>query len=349
MKINFCTLFNSNYLTRGMVMYNSLLKHCQEFQLYIFAFDDDCYRFLKEQNHKNITVISLKEFENENLLKIKSDRTAAEYCWTCTPSIIHYSIQTFNLAECTYLDADLCFFSDPAALIEEMGNESVLITDHRYTKQYDQSATSGKYCVQFLTFRNDEDGMTVLNSWKDACIEWCYDRFEDGKFGDQKYLDEWKVKFKGVHELKNLGGGVAPWNVQQYSFVNEMDKIIGTERSTGNKFELVFFHYHGMKFYSDQIVYLTYAEYDLSKDALNCLYKPYIQNMEMEFKKIFQIDPSLNANGASGNSPWKSLNLKIKIYYYLKDLRNSISNIFGKNMKYRIEHHHYHEIQEFLK
>ncbi len=37
-------------------------------------------------------------------------------------------------------------------------NKSVLITDHRYTPIYDQSLKSGRYCVQFITFKNDKIG-----------------------------------------------------------------------------------------------------------------------------------------------------------------------------------------------
>jgi hypothetical protein len=99
-----------------------------------------------------------------------------------------------------------------------MKDASVLITDHRYAPEYDQSKGSGKYCVQFICFKNDDNGMKALKWWRDACIDWCFSRIKDGKFGDQKYLDDWTTQYSGVHELQHLGGGVAPWNVRQYLF-----------------------------------------------------------------------------------------------------------------------------------
>ena len=139
---NYCTLFDSNYLTRGLAMYESLKSHSNNFHLYIFSFDDKSYDLLKKLNLESITVISLNEFEDDELLKIKGGRTAREYCWTCTPSIIKHCIKNYNLDNCTYLDADLYFFSDPTILIEEMGTKSVLITEHKYT--------SGNYTAQVL-------------------------------------------------------------------------------------------------------------------------------------------------------------------------------------------------------
>src|SRR5258706_2554313 len=207
---NFCTLFDSNYLGRGLALYESLCRVCPSFHLYILAFDEKSKRFLKEKNYPFITVISLDEFEDQELLKVKPGRSAAEYCWTCTHSAILYCIQKYNLSSCTYIDADMIFYSDPKVLIDEMGNDSVLISEHRYTRLYDQSKTSGIYCVQFMCFKNTGEGMTVLQWWRNACLEWCYARYEDGKFGDQKYLDNWRRDFKGIHVLQHEGGGIAP-------------------------------------------------------------------------------------------------------------------------------------------
>jgi hypothetical protein len=322
-------------------MYRSLLQHCDNFHLYIYAFDDICYKYLQEQNFSHLTVISLKDFENEELLKIKNNRTAAEYCWTCSSSTIHHSITTFNLDICTYVDADILFYSNPRVLINEIGNNSVLITSHRYSSQYDQSAISGKYCVQFMSFKNTTEGMQVLNWWKNACIDWCYARVEDGKFGDQKYVDEFRKKFTGVHELMHLGGGVAPWNIQQYSLVVNQEKISGIELKTNNKFDLVFFHFHGLKFYEKNIVSLTGALYEIDKSIQELLFFPYVRMLNIEKKQIQKKLPSIDPNGNAGKTPYKPMSHFLIIWFYLSEVKKSFKNISGGQLKKRIAQHYF--------
>jgi len=331
-------------MSRGLVMYDSLLKSCSDFHLYVFAFDDKCFDFLKSQKYENMTVISLKEFEDEKLLGIKPTRTAAEYCWTCTASTILYSIKNFGLDNCTYIDADMMFYSDPIVLFNEMGRKSVLITEHRYSKEHDQSKDSGKYCVQFVTFKNDANGMAVLNWWRAACIDWCYDRMEDGKFGDQKYLDDWTSRFEGVHELEHLGGGIAPWNVDQYLFEQSEGEIFGTELLSGKKFEAVFFHFHGARFFADNIAQLTGLEYTLTKDVISIFYLPYISQINRKKLEINAHDNSFNPNGTLGNSSKKPMGVAMLLFFYLRDLKRSFKNIFGKNMKYHIAHHYFYKM-----
>ena len=300
---NYCTLFDSNYLTRGLAMYESLKRYSNNFHLYIFAFDDGSYKLLKKLGLEYVTIISLKDFENKELLKVKGNRSAGEYCWTCTPSTIKYCIENYNLDSCTYLDADLYFFSNPSVLIEEMKDKSVLITEHRYTPEYDQSATSGIYCVQFMTFKNDGNGMKALNWWQVSCNEWCYARFEDGKFGDQKYLDNWTTRFKGIHELQNLGGGVAPWNVQQYDLSKK-------------EFKLVFYHFHNYKFLEDGKIDL--GDYRLDWKNIAILYTPYTRHLNEITKELIKIDKISDYNGIvkkkklHWKTPLRTLRRKIK-------------------------------------
>ncbi len=312
---NFCTLFNSLYLSRGLAMHTSLAKTCSNFHLYIFAFDDLCYKTLKQLNLSCVTVISLNEFEDPTLLKIKPGRTAGEYCWTCTPSTILYCIDSYKLDNCTYIDADLYFFSDPAVLFDELGNASVMITDHRYTPGYDQSATYGKYCVQFITFKNDSNGLRVLNWWRDACIEWCYNRVEDNKFGDQKYLDNWTAMFEGVHELQHLGGGVAPWNIQQYDTELINGKLIGKEKATGVKFDFVFYHYHHYKYLVGKGCHLGYYEIDMKTVGL--IYGPYVAALQQADKTLKQINRS-HLFHEEMEVPRLRKSLRRKYLYYIK-------------------------------
>ncbi len=291
--LKFCTLFNTTYLSRGLAMYHSLEQHCEDFHLYILAFDSHCFDLLTHMQLANASIIRLDKFENEKLLAVKGGRTAGEYCWTCASSSIKYCIETFDLDHCTYVDADLLFFSDPVVLVEEMGEKSVLITPHRYTPCYDQSATSGVYCVQFMTFKNTTEGMEVLNWWVNACLEWCFNRCEDNKFGDQKYLDDWAERFMGVHVLQHLGGGVAPWNIQQYSFDGKSKDILVKDLSTNATTTLVFYHYHGFSYCSNNSYKLSPENYSIGKMEIRQIYKPYVKALSVAEKKIAELKTNL--------------------------------------------------------
>ncbi len=286
MMFNFCTLFDSSYLTRGVAMYESLLKHCDHFHLFIFAFDQYCYKLLTTKDLPNVTVISLKDFENEELLRVKETRTKGEYCWTCTPHIIKYCLSEYALEQCTYLDADIYFYGNPITPINSMGANSILITPHRYTKEYDQSVTSGVYCVQFMTFKNTFDGFKALNWWADRCIEWCYARVEDGKFGDQKYLDDWIQRFKGVYVENNIGIGVAPWNIQQYEMHQKDNALYGTI-DNGKPAQVSFYHFHNLKILSDNLFSL--GTYDLTNLHKKLIYKNYINHL-LKIAKAYNIN-----------------------------------------------------------
>ncbi len=348
-KLNFCTLFNSAYLSRGMVLYHSLIRHCKAFHLFVFAFDEATYAYLKQLNSPHLTPVSLREFEDEELLKVKPFRSAGEYCWTSTASTILYCIEKYQLSNCTYIDADMCFYNDPAVLMEEMGEKSVLITEHRYTAEYDQSAISGKYCVQFMCFKNTTEGMQVLRKWRQDCLNWCYARIEDGKFGDQKYLDTWTKEFKGVHELQHLGGGLAPWNIQQYSFSNEQGKITGTEKSTGKRFSPVFFHFHGLKFYKNQLLSLSGETYELSQHQRELFYFPYIRELLQQAQHIHLNNKNaFDANGASQEIKEKPLNFIYLLRQFIYDCRSSIKNINGKATRKRLLHYHYYSTHDFI-
>lgn len=275
----FCTLFDSNYLTRGLAMYESLRRHCKSFHLYIFPFDARALDILQSLNLEQVTIIPLSRFEDANLLSVKPTRSRAEYCWTATSSTILYVLEHFPVTHCTYLDSDLYFYGPPEELTKEIGESSIVITEHRYTPRYDLSALSGIYCVQYILFRNDKRGLEALRWWRSACIDWCFAKEEDGKFGDQKYLDDWPRRFKGVHVLSHTGGGLAPWNIQQYRFEIDGTSIKGTVLATGMEFQPMFYHFHYVRFHSNGRVDL--GDYELSERVKSIFYVPYLRHLEV--------------------------------------------------------------------
>lgn len=317
---NFCTLFDSNYLSRGLTLYRSLEQVCDTFHLYIFAFDEKSAEVLHRLQLRHATIIPLKEFEDDELLHVKPKRSRAEYCWTSTSSTILYVIRKFGVAQCTYLDADMMFFSSPKPIFDEMGDRSILITEHRYSPQYNKEALSGKYCVQFVSFKNDPSGLTALQWWRDRCIEWCYARYEDGKFGDQLYLDDWMTRFHGVHELQHLGGGMAAWNVQQYDVFQKNDTLWGKEKQTGREFPVIFYHFHYLRFLKPNDIEL--GRRTLANNILERIYAPYVKELERSAAMIRAVDPSFDPHGAGENSfTWKTpilyLYRKLKGVYHI--------------------------------
>jgi hypothetical protein len=319
--LNFCTLFDSNYLARGLVTYESLVEQTKGTAwLYVFAFDDRCYETLRLMALPNLTVIPLTEFEDEALLAIKPTRSRGEYCWTCTSSTILYCIEKFGLSHCTYIDADMYFYQNPQILIDEKPTDAhVIITEHRYTPQYDKSKLSGTYCVQFMYFDSSENGLAVLRWWRDQCLAWCFNRFEDGKFGDQKYLDDWTERFTGVHVLRHLGGGLAPWNVQQYHFqyledtglvasVKESYVLLpankvwfergGTsENPSDHIFAPIFFHFHGVKLYENGAALFAPKMYILNASVRAFFYEPYIREVKRAQEKLLSFAPEFGRLG----------------------------------------------------
>lgn len=267
---NYCTLFDSNYLHKGLALYKSLSNVCNDFHLFVLAFDDACYDILKKLKLENMTVISLSEFETEELLSVKPTRNRAEYCWTSGPTMIYHFIVNYNLDHCTYLDADMMFFSNPDSIYKEIGENSIAITEH-FTEDVDE--LGGRFCVQFMYFKNDEFGMEALVWWRDRCIEWCFSRFEDGKYGDQKYLDHFPTLFKNVCVLTNRGAGVANWNSNQYDF-SEYGKIKFKEKLI----DVIFYHYHGTRIErKDNALVLSIVTYDITKDEEKNIFIPYLE------------------------------------------------------------------------
>ena len=249
----FCTLFDVNYALRGLVLYRSLHAACPGgMTLWIFCMDRAGYEVLRRLDLESVVLVPLEELESADraLAEVKPSRTQIEYCWTATPSICAHVLKHDQEATAvTYLDADLMFFADPEPLFAEMGAASVAITPHRYSAQWKHwEEPGGIYNVQWVTFRRTAEGLRVLDWWRERCLEWCYARQEPGRFGDQKYLDDWPERFEGVHVLQHVGAGVALWNSSQYRLWRAPD---GT--AMADEVPIIFYHCHGLELYTDAV------------------------------------------------------------------------------------------------
>lgn len=281
--MNFCTLFDSYYLDKGIALYQSLESVSDKFTLFIFCFDDESYQILKKLNFSHAIILRNSVFENEELLRLKLIRSKAEYCWTCTPVIIKYILDNYEVDGCTYIDADLFFYSDPQQLFDEIDDAKadVAIVEHRFKdNRYGRKLEkrNGKYCVQFNYFRKTDQAYTVLEQWREQCADWCYDIPEPERMGDQKYLNTWTEKYSCVHEMQHLGGGVAPWNLEQYVLSDTNHGDIYMSDAQGNRFQLIFFHFQNMRYICKDVVNIK--SQTQNKQLKYTIYIPYLKKIE---------------------------------------------------------------------
>jgi hypothetical protein len=260
---HYVTLFDSLFLPQGLALHASLERHAGDYALWVLCMDDEAQRILDQLDKPNVKTIALSEIETPQLLTAKLERTKGEYCWTLTPftpKIVFDRDRTVQRV--TYLDADLYFLKSPGLIFQEFeaSGKSVLITEHAYAPEYDQSSISGHYCVQFMTFIRDESEQ-VRQWWQDRCLEWCFAKIEDGKFGDQKYLDDWHERFaKFVHVLQAKNLTLAPWNASRYPYS-----------------EAVLYHFHELRLLPENRV-LLFSNYCIYKAVLDNIYGKYLQD-----------------------------------------------------------------------
>ncbi|MFO1257759.1 MAG: glycosyl transferase [Gammaproteobacteria bacterium] len=321
----FCTLFDTNYLSRGIALYHSLRQQLgEDFHLFVFPFDQSSYDLLTVMNMPQLTVVAQSEFETDDLLAVKQNRKPGEYCWTCTPAIIEHLLETYEIDHCTYLDADTFFFDSPALILNHLDKKDVIITEHRFTTQYDRTDSVGRFCVQFVYFNQTENARSILKHWREQCIEWCFDKIEDGKFGDQKYLDEWPAS-PNVFIPHHLGVGVAPWNVQQYEVRSVRGKPYIYDEKGSQCVPLVFYHFHGLKFINAHEVDL--GGYKLEQSVVDNIYKPYWTLLKEIENRLNSLGVDLNIHGirTSSSSGWlDNWKRKIKGTYNVQKLKESV-------------------------
>ncbi len=274
---HFCTLFDQNFLLQGLALHASLRRHGGDCTLWVLCMDDETHVVLKKLNLPGLTPIRLAEVEDADVLKIKPTRTRGEYCWTLTPHLCWWLLKNKSeINRITYLDADLFFLGSPTPLFQEMeqANKGALITphDHAHDNALQVDSLRGKYCVQFMPFTREKAVLEVLTWWREKCLEWCHDRAESGRFGDQKYLDQWTTLFpKAVHVLQDAALCRAPWN------------LMG-ELGDHNLTRTVFYHFHGLGFTGREL--RLWKDYALPENKVDAVYPAYLDALEDAYNAL---------------------------------------------------------------
>ena len=298
----FATYFDINYLTRGLALLHSLKSHSSEpLTLYILALDKQINTYFEKFDNDNVVIISIDAFESyfPELSKIKDNRSKIEYYFTLSPFLPLYILETFNeVDQITTMDADLYFFDDPAIILRSYPQASILITPHNFSPSIEDRKKYGRYNVSFQSFKKNKEGLACLKDWKERCLEWCYDYLDEknNRYADQKYLDTWNERYK-ISEINIPGAGLAPWNIEKYSYRIINNKIFV------NDHPLIYYHFHHLRIFNKNFALNALLSYkvDVTRKAIRVIYHTYLKKLRLVAKSDFHLDDSIKRYSHSSN------------------------------------------------
>lgn len=307
----FCTYGDEKYLPHVLALLSSLRAQGCTFRLLLLCLTEEAFRRAQPLQDDNFRILSIRDLESADpdLYGIKNGRSTIEYYFTCTPCWTRLAMAMEPEAEwMTYLDADLYFYQSPETVMAQLKGYSVGITPHRFPESLRHLEANGKFNVGWVSFRRDANGQQCLEDWRIRCLEWCYDRAENGRYGDQKYLDDWPEQFSGVKVLEDQGINLASWNVGAGKLTVKQDKVLIDGQP------LIFYHFSGLRqlklgFYDPQ-----WSQHELRPCRVlrNLVYRPYVRELE-ECRQKLQKSEVIGSNRyrersrGQGLSWWKLL------------------------------------------
>ncbi|MGE5314213.1 MAG: hypothetical protein ACM3Q4_05930 [Acidobacteriota bacterium] len=275
----FCTYFDKNYYPRSRALHESLVRCGVDFTLFALCLDEESAQLVDALGLPSFVPVPVAELEahDPELKSVKSGRSKVEYYFTCTAAFCSFVMERFRQVDLlTYLDADLYFFAHPKPLFDEMEDSSIGIIPHRYSLIASIHKAHGLYNVGWVSFRRDAEGLACLDLWRRQCIEWCYDRVEDGKFADQKYLDAWPGRFARVRVIEHTGANIGSWNIARYPV-----RVSSDGRLMAGDAPLIFFHFACFSQLSKRIFNTSFGGnyVYLTPTVRRHVYGPYIEDL----------------------------------------------------------------------
>jgi len=282
----YCTYFDSGYLSRGLMLIESLRRHGDDAPVWVLALDDETRQYLEAAALPGVNVLTIEDIEDAEpqLPPLKALRSRMEYYFTSTPLLVRWVMDRQSDPETVvvYLDADLFFFDQPSRVFDALGDGSVGIIEHGYPARLAKRlAKYGRFNVGWVGIRADPKGRACVDWWASNTLDWCSDTPDGGRYADQGYLDQFPDRFPGVVILPSRGFNLAPWNTSAARLRDSADGVLV------NGDPLIFFHFHGLRrvrswYVSSQLIYRA----PMRSVLRDSVYRPYVTGLAAADRRV---------------------------------------------------------------
>lgn len=295
---NYCTIVSQEYIHKLLLLYNSLLKHDDNFRFFIICMSKDTRNLLNDMKLDKAVLLTIDQIENTDpqLVAVKSGRNEKEYAWTSKGSVFLYLFNNYpDIDHLLWLDGDIFFYSSPNPIFQELRQCSLLLTKERFNEKNKKlNNVYGIYNTGLMGLKRDKKALDFIKWYRRSCIEWCYDKAIPGKFSDQMHLNKINERLRWIRVIKNIAINVTAWNVQGRKVEKQGEDIY----IDGEK--LVFYHFSGFRCISpNEFELCTYIT--LPKDVVKLIYLPYVKKYRDMIYYVNQFDSNhfkgFNLNG----------------------------------------------------
>lgn len=282
---HYCSYFDSLYTPRGLIMIGSLLQHHADAVIHVLCLDSDCFAILSALSPTlpRVMLIALGDIEahDPGLAAHRLKWGASDHFQPYAACLSAYVIaRNPDIADLTYLHADLYFYQSPELVFAQIGAASVAITPHRFAPANLREARRGIFNTGWITWRNDETGRQCLADYRRDCLS-----LEGGRFADQTLLDRWPQRYPDVKILELKGLDLALWNVDNYDVHVAPGGMLSVDDQP-----LICFHFESVEIAGqNQFSAPSFSTFQVSRSPdllISALYQPYLNLLDETSRQL---------------------------------------------------------------
>ena len=290
MKSFYATITDINYLVRALALYYSFEPYLGPNRKFaLFCVDEQSFELSMRMGLSRCLVLSIDDFETDEIRSIKNTRSAKEYTWTFKPVALRHVLKLDpELDWVVYLDADMMVFGDPDTALRTENQANCLLTPHASTAQgfIEEEKIAGEKNAGYVAFRNSQEGIRALGWWHDRCLELCPSVPTNGIYADQTYLNEIGHQFEAMVSSTHRGLNAGPWNVTGGEIT------IADGRIYLAMDELLIYHFQGLRIYGSGLFDLYPGDLKISAIISDYIYRPYLRELSKTIERIRTLAPA---------------------------------------------------------
>jgi lipopolysaccharide biosynthesis glycosyltransferase len=273
-KLGLITHCDVNYLSRALALIHSLRENGESSPIHVLCHDSLSLEKLNELRLVGVYGISRSIiFESfSELVDAEETRTSLEFYYLFSPYLLKY-LEQLGYEQLVYLDSDLYFFGSLESTLVPVQNFDVGIVPHRFDDIDAHLNMYGIYNVGLVYFKRNSLALETLEWWAKSCLQSTKLEVTEKAFGDQKYLDYFKLMKASVYVFNSHGHNTAPWNNRSAELLKAGDIGIRGEK-------LYYYHFSGLRIYR-RFATLGFTSYRKKPNKImkRNVYKRYIKDV----------------------------------------------------------------------